>query len=59
MKWEIGDIVQLHPEHSTLWGGCLMIVIEPKAWGGQGFINIPGQGYAYLRPKFEDGVVVG
>ena len=60
MEWKVGDIVQLNPEHSDMWGGAFMVVEELKSWGGaQGYIDIPGQGRSYLRLKFTDGVVVG
>jgi hypothetical protein len=38
-----GDIVQISPEvpGTGCFGGCLMIVTEPKIWGAQGVILGP------------------
>ena len=56
---EIGDVVQINPENK-MFGGCFMVVTEPKAWGAQGGIAVPGQpGIAYLRCKFEEMEYVG
>lgn len=46
-----GDIVQIDPEADEVFGGCLMIVTEPKPWGAQGYITIPGEegGLAFYR----------
>jgi hypothetical protein len=49
-----GDIVQINPDHDEVFGGCLMIVMEPKAFGAQGFVQIPGKGQAYYRCAFEN-----
>lgn len=57
--WNKGDIVQIDPEHDTVFGGCLMVVSEPKAWGAQGYVNVPGQGLAYYRVKEKDAKMVG
>ena len=46
---ERGDVVQIDPAHDEVFGGCLMIVTEPKAWGAQGYVKIPSQGVAYYR----------
>ena len=57
---KVGEIVQIDPEHTdgrdTHWfGGCLMVVTEPKAWGAQGYIQNAGPeaGQAYYRCEFE------
>jgi hypothetical protein len=42
-----GDIVQVDPSHE--WGGCLVVITEPKGWGVQGFVQIPKGGRAYIR----------
>jgi len=61
----IGDVVQISPEQrSKMFGGCMMIVTEPKPWGAQGFIQGFGiedtiGGRAYVRIKFEDMELVG
>jgi hypothetical protein len=61
----VGDIVQLRPDHK--FGGMLVVVTEPKAFGCQGYLmsqfNFDGavrfQGVAYVRPEFEDFEYVG
>ena len=56
---EIGEIVQINPDWSdgrgTPWfGGCLMVVTEPKSWGAQGYVIAPGaDGAAYYRCEWE------
>lgn len=57
--WKIGDIVQIDPESDEVFGGCLMTVTEPKIWGAQGFFEIPGEGRAFYRVKYENAVRVG
>ena len=53
-----GDIVQIDPEtnRGTEWfGGCLMVVTEPKSWGAQGYVKNAGSaGLAFVRIKWED-----
>jgi hypothetical protein len=58
---EIGDIVQLSPEDcaNPMFGGCLMVVTEPKAWGAQGYVQSLGEdgkpgGQAYYRAKWAE-----
>lgn len=52
---EKNEIVQIHPDHDEVFGGCLMVVTEPKVWGAQGYIAIPksseegGATVAYYR----------
>ena len=53
------EIVQLKPDtcHNPAFGGCLMIVTEPKSWGAQGYIptlSEEGQGQAYYRATWEE-----
>lgn len=36
-----------------------MMITEPKSWGAQGFVQIPGSGQAYYRAKFEDMEFIG
>lgn len=59
VMWQEGDIVQIDPEYDEMFGGCLMVVTEPKNWGAQGFFNVPGQGLAFYRVNFENAVRVG
>ena len=61
---EVGDVVQLKPEHK--FGGMLVVVTDPNPWGCQGYLmsqfNFEAcrfKGVAYLRPKFEDFEYVG
>ena len=55
---QVGDVVQISPElPDCLFGGCFMLVTEPKPWGAHGFIAMPGErgelpGQAYFRCKF-------
>lgn len=54
---EIGEIVQISPEGNGRFGGCLMVVSEPKGFGAQGYVTVPhvdGPQQAYFRCKFED-----
>lgn len=46
---EIGDVVQIDPQHDNRFGGCFMLVTEVKSWGYQGFVQIPASGQAYYR----------
>lgn len=50
-----GDIVQISPESKNeIFRGCLVIVSEPKSFGCQGYIQVPGEGQAYVRPTWDD-----
>ena len=60
-----GDVVQLSPTvKNPMFGGCMMIVTEPKGWGAQGFVQALGEnkqmgGRAYYRATFEEMEYVG
>lgn len=59
-----GDIVQIGPIEDSFFTGCFMMVTEPKSWGAQGFVSMPGERgtipkRAYTRVKFEDMEYVG
>lgn len=57
---EVGDVVQIDPKHDTVFGGCFMVVTEPKSWGAQGYCSSPGlDGLAYYRCKFENMEYIG
>ena len=57
---KIGDIVQIDPEHDDVFGGCMMTVSEPKAFGAQGYVQIPGKdGLAYYRCSWANMELVG
>lgn len=46
-------VIQIDPDHSKMFGGCLAIVSEEKPWGVQAYIRVPGEdgGDAYVRLK--------
>ncbi len=54
-----GDVVQISPDaKDCFFCGCFMLVTEPKSWGAQGFISIPGKrgempGSAYFRATWD------
>jgi hypothetical protein len=57
----VGDIVQLSPFdcRNKMFGGCMMVVTEPKEWGAQGYVQGLGEhgdqvGQAYYRAKWEE-----
>lgn len=54
---QVGEVVQINPETQDLFGGCFMVVTEPKSFGAQGYVTVPhadGPRQAYFRCKFED-----
>lgn len=59
-KLNIGSVVQLNPNLDR-FGACLMVVSEPKDFGAQGYVTIPGRQTAtvYYRAKWEDMEYVG
>lgn len=59
VKAEIGDVFQIHPDHDKIFGGCFMLVTEPKSWGAQGYFEIPGKGRAYYRCEYENMDYIG
>jgi len=51
---QAGDLVQVNPDVDT-FGGCIVVVTEPKPFGIQGYVQsagVPGQ--QYIRLKFDD-----
>ena len=57
---EIGDILQISPEHPK-FPGFFLIVTEPKNWGAQGYLLFTGdfeakryKDKAFLRVRFEE-----
>ena len=56
-----GDIVQIAPECKTnpLFGGCMLVISEVRAWGVQGYVQALGAGsespggQAYIRLTWE------
>lgn len=60
----VGDVVQLDPDHYDMFGGCLVLVEEPKPWGMQGYVLIPIEreklpARAYIRATWEHMEFVG
>lgn len=61
-EWKVGQVVQIAPQPDAdddVFGGCFMIVTEPKSWGAQGYVQIPGKGQAYYRCESERMLPVG
>ena len=59
---EIGEVVQINPETHDRFGGCFMVVSEPKSFGAMGYVTVPhaeGPQQAYFRCKFEDMETLG
>lgn len=61
-----GEVVQLSPIacRNPMFGGCMMVVTEPKPWGAQGYVQALGQdgemgGQAYYRATWEEMEFVG
>lgn len=57
----VGDLVQLDPGSvgNPAFAACIMVVTEPKSWGAQGYVQVPGEGQAYYRAKHEEMELVG
>ena len=50
-KQKPGEVVQVEPSVEC-FGGCMVVVTEPQAWGIQGYVQsagVPGQQYIRLR----------
>lgn len=65
-EWQINDVVQIDPEKhgGGFFAGCFMTITEPKAFGAQGFVCIPGKrgeppGQAFYRAKHDEMHFVG
>ena len=61
-----GMVVQLSPTEATnpMFGGCFMVVTEPKSFGAQGYVQSLGQNgeigsQAHYRAKWEEMEYVG
>lgn len=59
---EAGDVVQL--SHTTNFPFCFMIVTEPKSFGAQGYIFMPGKlgkypAQAHFRASSAEMVYIG
>jgi len=55
----VGEVVQIDPAHDDVFGGCFMQVTVPKTWGAQGFVKVPGGGFAHYRCSFANMETVG
>ena len=53
-----GDIIQVDKEE-CYFDQCFMYVDEVKEWGVLAGMYIPEKGWAYMRLKFDEFVVVG
>lgn len=59
MQLEVGSIVQVHPDYE-MFGACMVVVTELKAWGIQGYVQSAGvKGQQYIRLKHEQFVPTG
>lgn len=65
-KLKPGWLVQLNPElaGNKMFGGCIMVVTEPKDFGAQGYVQTLGEngeigGQAYYRAGWEEMEFVG
>lgn len=57
---QVGDVVQIKPDSRETFGGCFMVVTEPKEWGAQGYVNVPDNvGLAYYRCSSENMARIG
>ena len=61
-----GQLVQLNPEtvRNKMFAACIMVVIEPKSFGAQGYVQGLGEngepgGQAYYRATWEEMEIVG
>lgn len=57
-KMNRGSVIQAN-ENAGNWCGCLLMVDEVKEFGVQAFVQIPIQGCAYIRLKFDQFDYVG
>lgn len=56
---EVGDVVQISPDHDELFGGQFLVVTEVKSWGVQGYVDIMEKGQAFYRVEFPHIVRIG
>lgn len=52
---EKDDLIQIVPTHK--WGGCIAVVDEPKSFGCQAYVTIPGHessSEAYIRLTWDE-----
>jgi hypothetical protein len=61
-----GMVVQLDPEKTKnpMFGGCMMVITEPKSFGAQGYVQALGEnggpgGQAYYRASWDEMELVG
>ncbi|MEF2147752.1 hypothetical protein [Aquilutibacter rugosus] len=58
MNLEVNDVVQLSLA-DPVFAACFMVVTDPKPWGAQGYVRVPGGGNAYYRAKTENMEFIG
>lgn len=51
---KVNSVVQVNEKGLEGWIGCLVQVSEVKSWGIRGWIQLPKQGPAYIRLKWEE-----
>lgn len=50
---KVNSVVQINEKGQEGWIGCLVQVSDIKSWGIQGWVQIPMQGSAYIRLKWD------
>ena len=50
---QVNSIIQVNENGQKRWISCLIQVSELKTWGIQGWAQIPMQGSAYIRLKWD------
>jgi len=56
---KVNSIVQVNETGPEGWIGCLLQVSEVKSFGIQGWVQMPKQGAAYIRIKWEQIEYIG
>ncbi len=55
----VDSVVQANEKFKEGWRGCLIQVDEIKSWGIQGWVQLPMQGSAYIRLKWDEMDYIG
>lgn len=48
------SVVQINENGQEGWVGCLVQVSDVRNWGVQGWVQVPEEGLAYIRLKWEE-----
>jgi hypothetical protein len=57
---QVNDVVQIDPDHDKNFGACFMVVTDPKPWGAQGYVQVPGtDGVAFYRCPHDAMALIG